>query len=65
MRFLWYEALALFLLWLIQLVFSELREELTGAYLVWGAAEAVKLAAPKRFRGTAFNMFPRLIVKHW
>jgi len=65
MRFLWYEALALFLLWLTQFVFSELREEVTGVYLVWGGAEALKLAAPRRFRGTAFDIFPRLIVKHW
>ena len=65
MRFHWYEALALFLLWLVQFVISDLREEITGVYLIWGGAGLLKLAAPRRFRGTAFNIFPRLIVKHW
>jgi len=65
MRFQWYEALALFVLWLLQFVFSELREEVTGAYLIWSGAEIVKLVARRRVRETAFNIFPRLIVKHW
>jgi len=65
MRLHWYEALALFLLWLVQFVISDLREEITGVYLIWGGARLLKLAAPRRFRGTAFNIFPRLIVKHW
>ena len=65
MRFQWYEALALFVLWLLQFVFSEIREEVTGAYLIWSGAEIVKLVARRRVRETAFNIFPRLIVKHW
>jgi cation:H+ antiporter len=65
MRFQWYEALALFLLWLVQFVFSDLREEITGVYLIWGGAEVLKLTVLRRFRRSAFNIFPRLIVKHW
>jgi len=65
MRFQWYEALALFVLWLLQFVFSELREEVTGAYLIWSGAEIFKLMARHTVRPTAFNIFPRLIVKHW
>jgi len=35
MRLHWYEALALFLLWLVQFVISDLREEITGVYQIW------------------------------
>lgn len=65
MRFQWYEALALFVLWLAQFVFSELREEITGVYLIWSGGELIKLASSRQRRATAFNVFPKLIVKHW
>ncbi len=65
MRFYWFQALALFVLWLLQFVFSGLREEITVVYLIWAVAEAVTLASPKRFRSSAFNIFPKLVVKHW
>lgn len=65
MRFHWYEALALFVLWLAQFVFSELREEITSMYLIWTGGELIRLAARRRRRVTAFSIFPRLIVKHW
>lgn len=65
MRFQWHEALALFLLWLVQFIFSETREEITAVYLIWSVVELFKIAGPQRFRGTAFDIFPRLIVKHW
>ena len=35
MRLHWYEALALFVLWLVQFVISDLREEITGVYQIW------------------------------
>ncbi len=65
MSFRWYQALALFVLWSLQFVFSELREEITGVYLIWSGAEVISLASPGRFRRSAFNIFPKLIAKHW
>ena len=64
MRCRWYEALALFVLWVVQFLFSDTREAITAMYLIWTAVELLKMA-PQRFKGTAFNIFPRLIVKHW
>lgn len=65
MRFHWYEALGLFALWLVQFAFANTREEIMVMYLIWSGVELSKITAPQRFRKTAFNVFPRLIVKHW
>ncbi len=57
MRFSWADATALFLLWLVQFLKPELREEISLAYLVWCAwlmlqfvAGRERLLAPRLFR---------------
>ena len=57
MRFHWHEAVALFLLWLVQFVISDLREEITGVYLIWGGARLLKLAAPEGLGGRLSTFF--------
>jgi cation:H+ antiporter len=63
MRFTWYEALLLFVLWFLQFMVAEFRESVTVMYLIWGGVEILKLAIRRKSRPTAFNIFPRLIVK--
>jgi cation:H+ antiporter len=65
MRFHWYEALMLFLLWLVQFVFANLREIITFVYLGWTGIQVLRLLGRGRLKDSAFNVFPRLIVKHW
>ena len=65
MRFHWYDAVRLFLLWLVQFVFANLREVITIVYFGWTGILALRLLGRGRLRESAFNVFPRLIVKHW
>lgn len=65
MRFHWYEALMLFLLWLVQFAFANLREIITFVYLGWTGIQVLRLLGRGRLKDSAFNVFPRLIVKHW
>ncbi len=43
MRSHWHEALVLFVLWLLQFVFSNVCEEVAGMYLIWSGVEIFKL----------------------
>ena len=65
MRFHWYEALTLFLLWLVQFVFANIREIITFVYLGWTGIQIIRLLGRGRLKDSAFSVFPRLIVKHW
>lgn len=48
MNFSWYEALGLFVLWLIQFVQPHLRMEITYVYFIWFAVEVLRLFIGKR-----------------
>lgn len=65
MRFSWFEATGLFGLWFVQFLFADLREEITGIYLIWLVIELIRLLLRYRTRETALSIFPRLLVKHW
>jgi hypothetical protein len=65
MRFHWYEAILLFLLWLVQFVFANLREIITFVYFGWTGIQIIRLLGKGRLKDSAFSVFPRLIVKHW
>jgi len=48
LRFHWYEATALFVLWFVQFVFADLREEILLAYGAWIAVEAGLVLAGRK-----------------
>jgi cation:H+ antiporter len=63
LQFRWYEAVGLFLLWVIQFVLPHSREEIIVAYLVWSAIELI-LAAMGKKKLRAFPAFVRLWREH-
>jgi cation:H+ antiporter len=63
MRFSWYEALGLFLLWFIQFVSPNLREEMTWVYGGWIGVEC-SLLLLKRKRMPAYQSFRKLFRAH-
>lgn len=65
MRFHWHEAAALFSLWALQFVQSDLHAEVTLVYLAWAAIEIIRIAFKFRRSDTAFSTFPKLLVEHW
>ncbi len=64
MDFNWYEAVGLFVLWLIQFIQPQWREEITIVYALWIAYELF-LVLLKRRELTAFKVFFRLVKKHF
>jgi cation:H+ antiporter len=63
LEFRWYEAVGLFVLWMIQFIFPHSREEVIIAYLAWAALELV-MAAIGRRPLKAFPSFVRLYRAH-
>ena len=66
MRFQWWEAAGLFVLWLIQFVLSpvaKVHQYFTFAYFAWAALDIVLIAAGKR-KATAFKCFATMWRSH-
>jgi cation:H+ antiporter len=64
MDFAVFEAVGLFVLWLVQFLVPGLREEITVVYALWAAVETVRLLVRFRERN-AFNVFWRLTREHF
>ena len=62
MDFGFFEAAALFVLWLAQFIFPGIREEITWVYGAWALIETFKLVKNFKERN-AFRIFWRLIAK--
>ncbi len=60
LKFNWYEALGLFGLWFIQLIYPHLREEIILVYSAWVVFELI-LAMSKKKRLYAFGEFKKLL----
>lgn len=63
MNFSWYEALGLFLLWLIQFVQPHLRVQITYVYFAWFALELIRMLFITR-KAPAFSEFGKLMRSH-
>ncbi|MBI3950286.1 MAG: hypothetical protein HY314_07520 [Acidobacteria bacterium] len=72
MRFAWWEALVIFTLWGVQLVFSNadppvadlIKQIITGIYFAWTGVEVIAaLVRGRKFE--AFEIFPQLMREHW
>lgn len=63
MNFSWYEALGLFLLWLIQFVQPHLRVQITYVYFAWFALELLRMLFITR-KAPAFSEFGKLMRSH-
>jgi cation:H+ antiporter len=64
MKFVWYEAAALFLLWFTQFLFPQTHVQMSLIYLVWSCWILVS-AFFKTGELKAFQLFPSLLKKHW
>lgn len=60
MRFRWYEALCLFLLWIIQFILPPIREAVMIVYFGWALIELILIVAKRRSL-TAFPLFIKLL----
>lgn len=63
MNFSWYEALGLFLLWLIQFVQPHLRVQITYVYFAWFVLELLRMLFITR-KAPAFSEFGKLMRSH-
>ncbi len=63
MRFSWYEALGLFLLWAIQLVEPHLREEMVFVYIAWIIFCLIQILAGWRKPEAFTNFFEIIVLK--
>ena len=64
MRFTWWEAAGLFVLWLLQFAFTTtVHDAVTAAYFIWAAVEIVRLAARRR-QPPAIRHFREMWRKH-
>jgi cation:H+ antiporter len=64
MRFTWWEAAGLFVLWLLQFAFTTtVHDAVTAAYFIWAAVEIVRLAARRR-QPPAVRHFREMWRKH-
>jgi len=72
MRFHWYEATAIFVLWLSQFIFSgaqphtanTVKEAVTTVYFLWTAV-GIAQAIARRKNLEAFVILPKLLRQHW
>ena len=64
MKFVWYEATALFLLWFTQFLFPQTHVQMSLIYLVWSCWILVS-AFFKTDALKAFQLFPSLLRRHW
>ncbi len=58
-----FEAVGLFLLWILQFFMADIREEITWVYAAWAAYETVRLVVHRKERN-AFSAFRRLAREH-
>ena len=64
MDFDWWEAVGLFMLWIIQFFVPSIREEITVIYGVWSLIETARLVMNSR-RRNAFSAFGGLVKEHF
>jgi cation:H+ antiporter len=64
MRFSWYEALGIFILWFTQFILPDTRREITAIYFAWCLIEIVATVGWRK-HVAAMRSFRKLIKTHW
>ena len=65
MDFSFFEAAALFILWLAQFLLPGIREEITWVYGAWALIETFRMIKNFRKKKNAFQVFFRLSKEYW